>query len=167
MVAVIIFGIFMVLMCIGVPVILGLGVSTLAGIIYAGFGESIEQLYVFPLQILEGVDSPALLAIPFFVFAGNLMNVIGVTDKIFRFARAHAGRARPSQRDRITLFWRHHRICGGRLCGHRQSGDTGDARARLPSTVRVRADRRSFCDRPDHVAIGPIADLRIQRVSLG
>jgi len=94
MVAVIIFGIFMVLMCIGVPVILGLGVSTLAGIIYAGFGDSIQQLYVFPLQILEGVDAPGLLAIPFFVFAGNLMNVIGVTDKIFRFASALVGHMR-------------------------------------------------------------------------
>jgi tripartite ATP-independent transporter DctM subunit len=94
MVAVIIFGLFMVLMCIGVPIILALGVSTLIGIIYAGFGESLEQLYVFPLQILEGVDAPALLAIPFFVFAGNLMNVIGVTDKIFRFASALVGHLR-------------------------------------------------------------------------
>jgi len=94
MVAVVIFGLFLALMFIGVPIILALGVASLLGVIYAGFGETLEQLYVFPLQILEGVDAPGLLAIPFFILAGNLMNVIGVTEKIFRFASALVGHMR-------------------------------------------------------------------------
>lgn len=94
MVALIIFGLFTVLMLLGVPVILALGIGSLAGLWYAGFAGSLDTLYVFPQQILEGVDAPALLAIPFFVLAGNLMNVIGVTEKIFRFANALVGHLR-------------------------------------------------------------------------
>jgi tripartite ATP-independent transporter DctM subunit len=94
MVALIIFGLFTALMLIGVPVILALGVASLAGMWYAGFAGSLNTLYLFPQQILEGVDAPALLAIPFFVLAGNLMNTIGVTDKIFRLANALVGHMR-------------------------------------------------------------------------
>ena len=88
MIALVIFGLFMVLMVVGVPVTVGLGIAVLFGFFYAGFGE---QLLLFPTQILDGVDSPALLAIPFFVFAGNLMHVIGISDRIFNFAQALVG----------------------------------------------------------------------------
>lgn len=94
MVAVIIFGLFTVFMLLGVPVIVALGVASLAGLWYAGFASSLDTLYLFPLQILEGVDAPALLAIPFFVLAGTLMNTIGVTEKIFRLANALVGHMR-------------------------------------------------------------------------
>jgi tripartite ATP-independent transporter DctM subunit len=47
-----------------------------------------------PLQVLEGVDNPALLAIPFFIMAGNLMNTVGMTDKIFHFASQLVGHFR-------------------------------------------------------------------------
>jgi tripartite ATP-independent transporter DctM subunit len=94
MVALVIFGLFTFLMLLGVPVVLALGIGSLAGLAYAGFASSLDTLYVFPQQILEGVDAPALLAIPFFVLAGNLMNTIGVTDKIFRFANALVGHMR-------------------------------------------------------------------------
>lgn len=94
MVALIIFGLFTALMLIGVPVILALGVASLAGLWYAGFAGSLDTLYLFPQQILEGVDAPALLAIPFFVLAGTLMNTIGVTDRIFRLANALVGHLR-------------------------------------------------------------------------
>jgi tripartite ATP-independent transporter DctM subunit len=94
LVALIIFGLFTALMLLGVPVILALGIGCLAGLWYAGFASNLDTLYVFPQQILEGIDAPALLAIPFFVLAGNLMNVIGVTEKIFRFANALVGHLR-------------------------------------------------------------------------
>lgn len=88
MIALIIFAIFMVLMAIGVPVTISLGVSVLYGFVHAGFGGT---LILLPMQILDGVDSPALLAIPFFVFAGNLMHAIGISDRIFNFAQALVG----------------------------------------------------------------------------
>ena len=38
------------------------------------------------LRIMDGVDSFPLLAIPMFLLAGNLMNTMGVTQRIFDFA---------------------------------------------------------------------------------
>jgi tripartite ATP-independent transporter DctM subunit len=42
-------------------------------------------------RIINGVDSFPLLAIPFFVLAGNLMNTAGITNRIFDFAMALVG----------------------------------------------------------------------------
>jgi tripartite ATP-independent transporter DctM subunit len=94
MVALVILGLLLALMVLGVPVTIALGVSSLSGLAYIGMADSWEQLYLFPMQILEGVDAPALLAIPFFILAGNLMNAIGVTDKIFALAQAMVGHMR-------------------------------------------------------------------------
>jgi tripartite ATP-independent transporter DctM subunit len=66
-------------------------VSVLAALFAAGFGDA---LYILPLQVLEGVDNPSLLAIPFFIMAGNLMNAVGMTDKIFNFATQLVGHMR-------------------------------------------------------------------------
>ncbi|MCG8509341.1 MAG: TRAP transporter large permease, partial [Rhodospirillales bacterium] len=65
-----------------------IGISVLAALVYAGFGG---QLYTMPLRVLEGVENPALLAVPFFIMAGNLMNAVGMTDKIFDFAASVVG----------------------------------------------------------------------------
>ncbi len=46
---------------------------------------------VLATRMVDGVDSFALLAVPFFILAGNLMNAGGVTEKIFDFARALFG----------------------------------------------------------------------------
>ncbi|MEO7241846.1 MAG: TRAP transporter large permease [Variovorax sp.] len=94
MVALIVFGLFITLMLVGVPVIVAFGVSTLAGLTYSGFATDLSQLYLFPQQILEGVNAPGLLAVPFFVLAGNLMNLIGVTERIVRLASALVGHLR-------------------------------------------------------------------------
>lgn len=42
-------------------------------------------------RMINGVDSFTLLAIPFFIFAGAVMNVGGVTERIFGFADAVVG----------------------------------------------------------------------------
>ena len=42
--------------------------------------------------MVNGVDSFPLLAFPFFILAGHLMNTAGITNKIFAFARALVGR---------------------------------------------------------------------------
>ncbi len=57
-------------------------------------------------RMVNGVDSFPLLAVPFFILAGNLMNTAGITDRIFGFARAagrlDARRARPRQCRRVA-----------------------------------------------------------------
>lgn len=91
MVAATIFGVFIALMILGVPVVMAMAAGTLAGFVQLGFAASFSKLYVFPLQILEGIDSPALLAVPFFILAGHLMTVVGISDRIFALASALVG----------------------------------------------------------------------------
>lgn len=82
---------FIVLMLAGVPVGFAIGASTLLALVWSGYDQAI---YIVPQQVLEGVNSASLLSIPFFILAGNLMNVSGVTDRIFIFASAMVGHFR-------------------------------------------------------------------------
>ncbi len=79
---------FIGLLLLRVPITMAIGASVLVSLFVAGYGNS---LYILPQQVLEGVENPALLAVPFFIMAGNLMNAVGMTDKIFNFAAALVG----------------------------------------------------------------------------
>ena len=63
-----------------------LGLASLAYIIIAGLPD-----VVLIHRMIGGIDSFPLLAIPFFILAGHLMNTGGITTKIFTFARALVG----------------------------------------------------------------------------
>ena len=91
MISAILFGGFTALMLLGVPVAISVGVSVVAAVYYAGFGDS---LYIVPQQMLEGVNNASLVALPFFILTGNLMNAGGMTDRIFAFATALVGHLR-------------------------------------------------------------------------
>jgi len=82
---------FVALILLRVPITMAIGLAVLAALVYAGFSDT---LYIMPLQILEGVNAPSLLAIPFFIMADNLMNTVGMTDRIFNFAMALVGHFR-------------------------------------------------------------------------
>jgi TRAP-type C4-dicarboxylate transport system permease large subunit len=41
--------------------------------------------------MVSGIDSFPLLAVPFFILAGNLMNNAGITNRIYNFALALVG----------------------------------------------------------------------------
>lgn len=70
----------------GVPVAVSLGLASLAYIWIAGLPD-----VVLIHRMIGGIDSFPLLAIPFFILAGHLMNTGGITTKIFAFARALVG----------------------------------------------------------------------------
>ncbi|MBI4182404.1 MAG: TRAP transporter large permease [Proteobacteria bacterium] len=82
---------FIGLVLVRVPITMAIGASVLASLLVAGYAD---DLYIMPQQVMEGIDNPALLAVPFFIMAGNLMNVVGLTDKIFTFAAALVGHMR-------------------------------------------------------------------------
>jgi C4-dicarboxylate transporter DctM subunit len=84
------FLIMVVLMVVGVPVFLSIGVTTLVAFFAWGNGDIV--FIVTPLKMFEGLKADTLLAIPFFILAGNLMNSGGITRRIFRFANALVGR---------------------------------------------------------------------------
>lgn len=83
--------IFIVLFMLKVPISVTMGISVFTCLITGGNSNS---LYIIPQQMVEGVTRPALLAVPFFIFAASIMNETGLTDKIFGFASAFVGHLR-------------------------------------------------------------------------
>ena len=82
----IIFSLLIILLALRVPVAISLATPA---IVYAYFEEI--PLTAIIHKMVNGIDSFVLLAIPFFIFAGNLMNYSGITDKIFDFAKSCVG----------------------------------------------------------------------------
>jgi tripartite ATP-independent transporter DctM subunit len=76
------------LMLLGVPVCAAMGGT--AALMFAKLGYS-NILAVMAQRIYNGTTSFTMLAIPFFILAGNLMNTGGITDRIFDFAKACVG----------------------------------------------------------------------------
>ncbi|WP_340107486.1 TRAP transporter large permease [Pikeienuella sp. HZG-20] len=72
---------------VGVPVAIALAGSSAIFIIASG---SVPAMVVAH-RMINGVDSFPLLAVPFFILAGNLMNTAGITERIFEFAKALVG----------------------------------------------------------------------------
>jgi C4-dicarboxylate transporter DctM subunit len=83
-------GSFLALLLFGVPVAFAMLV---AGILYLWTSESIDVVIV-PQQLVDGIDSFPLLAVPFFVLTGVLMNASGVTQRLVDLARALIGHIR-------------------------------------------------------------------------
>jgi tripartite ATP-independent transporter DctM subunit len=79
---------FTFLMLLRVPIAMAIGGAVVITLVVAGFGDG---LYIVPQQVLEGIDNASLVAVPFFILAGNLMNLSGMTDKIFAFAMTLVG----------------------------------------------------------------------------
>jgi tripartite ATP-independent transporter DctM subunit len=77
---------FVILIC-GVPVFISLAGSSL---LYTHFIAGIPD-FVILHRMAGGIDSFPLLAVPFFILAGNLMNSAGITNRIYDFAVAMAG----------------------------------------------------------------------------
>lgn len=75
-----------VFLLIGVPVAVSLGLASLIFIIVQGLPDMIVLH-----NMIGGVNSFPLIAVPCFILAGHLMNEAGITDKIFAFARACVG----------------------------------------------------------------------------
>ena len=71
------------LIALRVPVSISIGISTVIALILGDF-----PLSVIPRMMIDGLDTFTLLAVPFFVLAGNIMNAGGVTERIFAFAKA-------------------------------------------------------------------------------
>src|SRR5581483_7941960 len=79
--------IFILALFVGVPVFIALAASSL---IYTHVIAGIPD-FVILHRMAGGIDSFPLLAVPFFIWAGNLMNSAGITNRIYDFAVALAG----------------------------------------------------------------------------
>jgi C4-dicarboxylate transporter, DctM subunit len=88
MLTVSIFAVLLVLLMIDVPIAVAIGLTAVA--FFVGMGQG-DFLMMLPQRMYSGTTGFTLLAIPFFILAGNLMNTGGVTKRIFRFAGALVG----------------------------------------------------------------------------
>ncbi|MEY9559829.1 TRAP transporter large permease [Sinorhizobium fredii] len=80
-------GSFLVLMVIGVPVAISMAVASVLYLVFYNVAPDI----IAAQRMIAGVESFPLLAVPFFILAGNLMNSAGVTGRIYSFAVALVG----------------------------------------------------------------------------
>ncbi len=84
------FGSFAVLMSLGVPIAFSIGIATtVTFLLFMGLDQS---LFIVAQQLASGLDSFTLLAIPFFILAGNIMNRGGIAMRLINFAKVLGGR---------------------------------------------------------------------------
>ena len=79
--------IFLLLMSGGIPVAIAMAGSALLYILWSGNLPP----FVVVHRMISGIDSFPLLAVPFFILAGNLMNNAGITNRIYNYALALVG----------------------------------------------------------------------------
>lgn len=85
----ILFGVFTLLMLIGTPIAFCLGIASFATVLYLG----LPPIVVFQ-QMNSGMNVFAMMAIPFFIFAGDLMVRGGIAHRLIRFAAGLVGHLR-------------------------------------------------------------------------
>lgn len=85
----ILFGIFFLGLLVGAPVAFAVGLAAVVTFLYEGL-----PLFVAFQRILSGISVFSLLAIPFFIFAGELMMHGGISTRLVRLASAMVGKVR-------------------------------------------------------------------------
>ncbi len=83
---------FIILLVIGVPIAFSIGISGILTMLVSI--APLPSLTTFAQRMATGLDSFALLAIPFFILAGNIMNKGGIAIRLIDFARALVGDSR-------------------------------------------------------------------------
>jgi len=83
------FGLFALLLMLGVPVAFALAAAALATLLYLDL-----PMLLFVQQVAAGTGSASLIAIPLFIFAGELMLKGGISERLIALAAAMVGRVR-------------------------------------------------------------------------
>ncbi len=81
--------VFLTLLIIGVPIGFTIGIAGLVGLFLMGAGVSMFSMA--PLQFFSGLDMFTLMAMPFFILAGEIMNKTGITTRLVKFANILVG----------------------------------------------------------------------------
>ncbi len=81
-------GTFLVLVLIGMPVGFVLGVTGLFSMLKMGLGSVLQLV---PQRYFAGVDMFTLMAMPFFILAGEIMNKTGITTRLVKFSNVLVG----------------------------------------------------------------------------
>ncbi|WP_088105888.1 TRAP transporter large permease [Halalkalibacter urbisdiaboli] len=87
MISLILFGLFALFLFLSVPIGISLGLATLGTLLYMG-NLPIEFL---TKELVTSIDSFPLMAVPFFILAGEIMGKGGISDRLFRVANSIVG----------------------------------------------------------------------------
>jgi C4-dicarboxylate transporter, DctM subunit len=79
--------IFIVLLALSVPVAIAIGLAAIAGVRF----YSNMPMLVVAQQLFTAIDKFPLVAIPFFILSGNLMEAGGISERLVNFVRALVG----------------------------------------------------------------------------
>ena len=82
--------VFIITLAAGIPVAFCLALTSLVVLLVIGN----VPLHLIPQRMFTGMDSFPLMAVPFFILAGDLMNSAGITQRILRFSNALVGHIR-------------------------------------------------------------------------
>ena len=85
--AIILFGSMALMIVLGIPIAIVLGVSSALTLLYSG-----SPLGVFPAMMQATVQKFSLLTIPLFVLAGAIMDKGGISKRLIRLADSMIGR---------------------------------------------------------------------------
>jgi tripartite ATP-independent transporter DctM subunit len=87
-----------VIFCLGMLVLMGIGMNMALALVLTGAGMAwvldFWDTQLLAQNLVAGVDSFALLAVPFFILAGELMNAGGISRRIIDMAQAWVGHIR-------------------------------------------------------------------------
>lgn len=88
MVSIILFGCFLIFLLLSVPIAISLGLASLLALFYSG---AVSNTFV-PQSLVTSIDSFPLMAVPFFILAGDLMGHGGLSKRLLDVAAVFFGR---------------------------------------------------------------------------
>jgi tripartite ATP-independent transporter DctM subunit len=91
--------VFVFFLAIGMPIGVTIGLAAMVGIVTIGP----EFMVMVPSKIFAALNSFVFLAMPFFILAGEIMNIAGITDRIAKFAKSLVGHWRGGLAQTNTL----------------------------------------------------------------
>ena len=90
--ALVLFAVFVLLLLIGAPIAVCLGISSICAMLVLGAGRSVSVVFGTVPQLVSAATSKSvLLAIPFFILGGNIMEKAGISGKLISLAESCVG----------------------------------------------------------------------------
>ena len=132
MVGLVLFGGMLVLMLLGIPIVFAIGLASVLGTLVIG---AAAPWIIIPSSMINGMDSFPLMAVPFFILAGELMNRGGIAERLVAFANSLVGHIRGGLGHATvvsnTMLAHGHRLGAGTGGRDRPDHDPGHGEPRL------------------------------------
>lgn len=135
MIAIVLVGLFILLMVIGIPIAFVISIIAFVGIASVPYIPEI----IVPVKMLNGLDSFVLLAVPLFILAANLMNRGKISQKLIDFSISLVGHIRGGLAHSNILV---SMIFAG-VSGASQADTAGVGKVLIPNMIRTGYDKET------------------------